>query len=134
MSWLIYTFLGGLFIGSSMFFRKMATKTSGSVGSFIIEGIVYGLLVLCLFLFQKNKVAIFSQPLYASLSAVALFIGAMSLYKALSMGKLSVTNVVYLVLSLAVVLILSLIFLREQLAVKQIIGLILAIAAIFLLT
>jgi hypothetical protein len=55
MTWLFYALLSGFFIGLASFFRKMASKTSGSLGGFLIEGLVYGMLTLLFFLFQQNK-------------------------------------------------------------------------------
>src|SRR5579871_2069853 len=99
MNWLLYTLLGGFFIGFASFFRKMATKSSGSLGGFIIEGLVYGVLAFLFFLFQQNKSTLLLHPWYASLSAVALFLGAFFLYKAFSAGELSLTNIIYLTVS-----------------------------------
>lgn len=133
MTWLIYTILSGFFIGFSFFFRKMAAKASGPLGGFIIEGIVYGVLMVIFFLFQQNKGAFFSNPWYASFSAIALFLGALFLYKALAIGELSLTNITYLAISLSVVLLISLFFLKESLSLKQILGIATGILAIFLL-
>jgi uncharacterized membrane protein len=133
MNWFVYTMLGGLFIGGSLFFRKLATKASGSLGGFIIEGLVYGGLVVLFLLLQKNKGTFFTNPWYASVSAVSLFFGAMFLYKALSSGKLAVVNVLYLAISVATVFLLSMFVLKEHITIKQVLGFLFAIAAIFLL-
>jgi uncharacterized membrane protein len=133
MSWLLYTLLSGLFIGFASFFRKMASKTSGSLGGFIIEGLVYGCITVLFFLFQQNKATLVSHPLYSTLSALALFGGAFFLYKAFSTGTLSLTNIIYLSVSLTVVVIISLVVLREPLSIKQIMGMVLGIIAIFLI-
>lgn len=131
--WLINTFLAGFFIGVSFFFRKLATKSSGSVNGFIIEGLVYGVLMVLFFLFQKNKSDLFNHPMYASFSAVFLFFGALFLYKALSLGKVTPVNIIYLMVSIAIVLILSMVFLKEHLDIKQLLGLILGVISIILI-
>lgn len=133
MTWLLYTILSGTFIGFSFFFRKMATKAAGPTNSLIVEGLVYGLIIVGFFVLQKNKGDVFSNPWFAALSAASLFVGGMFLFKALEIGKLSVTNILYVSLSIATVLVLSFLFLKEQLAVKQIIGVVLAIIAVILL-
>lgn len=133
MAWLIYVLLSGFFIGLASFFRKMATKSSGSLGGFLIEGLVYGIFALLFFLLQQNKSSLLAHPLFASLSAIALFFGAFFLYRAFSIGELSLTNIIYLAISLSVVLLVSLFFLKESLSLKQVIGILAGIAAIFLL-
>lgn len=111
----------------------MATKSSGSLGGFVIEGLVYGVIALLFFLLQQNKSTLIAHPLYSSLSAIALFFGAFFLYKAFSAGQLSLTNVLYLTVALSVVLIISLFFLKESLSAKQILGIAAGILAIFLI-
>jgi uncharacterized membrane protein len=133
MTWLLYALLSGLFIGFASFFRKMSTKSSGSLGGFVIEGLVYGVLALLFFLVQQNKSTLIAHPLYSTLSAIALFLGAFFLYKAFSAGALSLTNVLYLAVSLSVVLLISFVFLRESLSFKQMMGIAAGILAIFLL-
>ena len=133
MTWLLYALASGFFIGLASFFRKMATKTSGSLGGFLIEGLVYGLLALLFLLFQQNRSSLLAHPWYASLSALSLFFGAFFLYRAFSVGELSLTTIIYLTLSLSVVLLISLFFLKEPLSLKQGIGIIAGILAIFLL-
>lgn len=133
MPWLLYTLLSGFFIGLASFFRKMATKSSGSLGGFLIEGLVYGILALLFLLLQKNKLSLLAHPWYSSLSALSLFFGAFFLYKAFSIGELSLTNIIYLTISISVVLLISLLFLKEPLSLKQGIGIIAGILAIFLL-
>ena len=133
MTWLIYALLSGSFIGLASVFRKLATKSSGSLGGFLIEGLVYGALALLFFLFQQNKSTLVAHPWYSSLSALALFLGAFFLYKAFSIGELSLTNIIYLAISLIVVLVVSLFFFKEALSIKQTAGLILGIIAIFLI-
>ena len=133
MSWLLYALLSGLFIGSASFFRKMATKSSGPLGGFIIEGLVYGALMLALFLFQQNKSSLISNPWYAAGAAVSLFFGAFFLYRAFSVGELSLTVISYLVVSFIVVLLASFAFLKEPITLKQGLGIIIGIVAIFLL-
>lgn len=133
MSWLIYALLSGFFIGFASFFRKMSSKTSGALGGFIIEGLVYGLLALLFLLFQQHKSSLVSHPLYSSLSALALFLGAFFLYKAFSLGALSLTNIIYLAVSLIIVLGISFVILKEPISIRQILGMILGIVAIFLI-
>ena len=133
MSWLVYVILSGSFIGLASFFRKMATKSQGSLGGFIVEGLIYGVLALSFFLIQQHKLSLISHPWFAALSALSLFVGAFFLYKAFSIGELSLTNIIYLAISLSVVLVISLALLREPLTIKQILGIIAGIVAIFLI-
>lgn len=133
MTWLIYALLSGCFIGLASFFRKMAIKTSGSLGGFIIEGLVYGILALLFLLMQQSKSSLLTNPLYASLSALALFFGAFFLYRAFSLGELALTNILYLTVSLGIVLLISLVFLREPLSLKQVVGILAGVLAIYLL-
>lgn len=133
MTWFIYALLGGLFIGFATFFRKMSTKSSGALEGFLIEGLVYGILALLFFLFHQNKSALLAHPWFAAASAVSLFLGAFFLYKAFSAGALSTTNILYLTVSLGIVLLISLFFLRESLSLKQIMGVVVGVLAIFLL-
>ena len=132
-TWLLYTIFSGIFIGSSFYFRKLAAKDVGSGSAFIIEGIVYGIIMLVFLLLQNNKPGLFNKPLYPTLSAFALFFGSMLLYKALPMGKLSVTTLLYIVLSAGTVILISLVLLKEQLTIKQIAGLVLAAIAVILM-
>lgn len=133
VSWFIYTLLGGICLGSAYYFRKLTSKSLSSTQGFVAETLFLGLLILIFFLFQKNKQEIFSKPLFPFLSAVFLFLAALLLYKALPLGKLSLTTVIYSLTTFGTVILISFILLNEQLGPKQILGLILAFISIILL-
>ncbi|MBI4286736.1 MAG: EamA family transporter [Chloroflexi bacterium] len=135
MSYLVLALLTMVFLGLHYFLAKVISPhISGPVIAF--AGALVYLPGLYLYIYFTKLPIIPAQPIYwwyAILIAVPMTVGAITLYMAIQKGPLSIVMPIY-ALNAMVVALLGILILHEPVSVPKVIGLVLAFAAIILLS